>query len=72
MKNIQENSATVSDAQMSTTCFVCQKSIVDSQWFCRVLQQNGVPDSEAKRLLLCSPSCAYRYFAFLEIGASQI
>jgi hypothetical protein len=72
MNNLQENMATVPDDQMSTTCFVCQKPIVDNQWFCRVPQQNGVPDSQTKRILLCSPSCAYRYFAFSEIGAAQI
>jgi hypothetical protein len=72
MKNFQQNLATMPDDQMSTTCFVCQKLIVDNQWFCRVPQQNGVPDSEPKRILLCSPSCAYRYFAFSEIGFSQI
>jgi len=72
MKNLQQNLAAVSDDQMSTTCFVCQKPIVDSQWFCRVPQKNGAPDSQTMRILLCSPSCAFRYFAFLEIGASQI
>jgi hypothetical protein len=71
MKNLQENLTTVSDAQASATCIVCQKPIVDSQWFCRVPQKNDAPDFQNKRLLLCSPSCAYRYFAFKEIGASQ-
>jgi hypothetical protein len=72
MKNPAENLATVSDAQMSTTCVVCGRPIVDSQWFCRVPQKNGAPDFQAERILLCSPGCAYRYFAFSEIGASQI
>jgi len=72
MKNIQENPATVSEVQLSTTCFVCQKPIVDNQWFCRVPQKNDAPDSETKRILLCSARCAFRYFAFSEIGASQI
>ena len=71
MKNLQDNLATVPDAQTSTACIVCQKPIVDSQWFCRVPQKHGAPDSQTKRILLCSPSCAYRYFAFSEIGASQ-
>jgi hypothetical protein len=72
MKNAQQIPATVPDDQMSTTCFVCQKPIVDNDWFCRVPQQNGAPDSQPKRILLCSPSCAFRYFAFSEIGFSQI
>jgi hypothetical protein len=72
MKNLQQNFTTVPDDQMSTTCFVCQKPIVDNEWFCRVPQRNCLPDSETKRILLCSSSCACRYFAFSEIGASQI
>jgi len=72
MKNLQQNFVTLSDDQMSKICFVCQKPIVDNQWFCRLAQPNGTPDSETKRILLCSPSCAFRYFAFSEIGASQI
>jgi hypothetical protein len=72
MKNIQQNLATTLNTEVSLACFVCQKPIVDNQWFSRVPQTNGVPDSEPKRILLCSPSCAYRYFAFSEIGASQI
>lgn len=71
MKNLQENLATVPETQMSTTCVVCQKPIVDSQWFCRVPQKNGVADFQTRRILLCSPGCAQRYFAFTEIGASQ-
>ena len=72
MKNLQDNLTTVSEAQMSTVCIVCQKPIVDSQWFCRLPLKNGAPDSQTKRILLCSPSCAYRYFAFLEIGNATI
>jgi hypothetical protein len=71
MKNIQEDPATVSEAQMLTTCVVCQKPIADSQWFCRVPQRNDAPGSQTQRILLCSPICAYRYFAFTEMGASQ-
>ena len=36
-------------------CFVCGKEIADGAWFCRV--PHG-----AKRIVLCSPSCALRYF----------
>jgi len=71
MKNLQQNLATMPDDQISTTCFVCQRPIVDNQWFCRVPQQNGATDSQTKRILLCSSSCAFRYFASSEIGASQ-
>ena len=72
MKNLQESLAQVSEAQVSTVCSVCQKPIVDSQWFCRVPQKNGAPGSQTQRILLCSPGCAYRYFAASEIGISQI
>jgi hypothetical protein len=70
MKNLQENLAAVS--QMSTTCVVCQKPIADSEWFCRVPQKDDVPGSQTQRILLCSPSCAYRYFAFSETGISHL
>ena len=72
MREFKQNLATTSNTEASLACLVCQKSIVDNQWFCRVPQKNGAPDSETKRILLCSPSCAFRYFAFSEIGASQI
>jgi hypothetical protein len=72
MKNLQQNPATVSDAQMSTACFVCQKPIVDSQWFCRVPQKNGAPDSQTKRILLCSPVCALRYFGDSQPGRNRV
>ena len=72
MKNLQEKLSAVLDAPMSSACIVCQKPIVDSQWFCRVPQKTGVPDSPTQRILLCSPSCAYRYFAFSEMGAAKI
>jgi len=71
MKNLHQDFVALPDAQMATACIVCQKPIADNQWFCRVPQKNGASDSEAKRILLCSPSCAFRYFAFSEIGASQ-
>lgn len=71
MKNLQQHLAAGSDVQRSTACIVCQKLIVDNQWFCRVPQTNGTPDSPTQRILLCSPGCAYRYFAFSEIGAAH-
>jgi hypothetical protein len=72
MREFEQNLATTLNTEVSLACFVCQKPIVDNQWFCRVPQTNGAPDSETKKILLCSPSCAFRYFAFSEIGASQI
>ena len=66
------NSATTLSSEVSSACFVCQKPIVDGQWFCRLPQKNGAPDSQTRKILLCSPSCAYRYFEFSEIGTSQI
>jgi hypothetical protein len=73
MKNLQENSATLPNAQMPTTCIVCQKPIVDGQWFCRLPQNNNrTANSQEAKISLCSPGCACRYFAFSEIGVSQI
>jgi len=66
------NMATTLNTEVSSACFVCQKPIVDSQWFCRVPQKNGTPYSETKKIMLCSPSGAFRYFAFSEIGTSQV
>ena len=54
IKNFQENLAAVSEAQMSTACVVCQKPIVDTQWFCRVPQRNGALDSKP-RGFYCAP-----------------
>jgi hypothetical protein len=35
-------------------CFVCGKEITDG-WFCRIPRDGG-------RIVLCSPSCAMRFF----------
>jgi hypothetical protein len=73
MTTLQPKSPALADAQMSTTCVVCQKPIVDGQWFCRVPQKNDrVADAQGTKLLLCSPGCAYRYFSFADVGLSQI
>ena len=39
-------------------CFVCDKEIVDGRWFCKVFR-------ESKRVVLCCPRCALRYFETL-------
>jgi len=72
MKNLQPNPPTVPDDQLPAACFVCQKPIVDNQWFCRVPEPKGATGLEPKCILLCSPGCAYRYFAFGDIGMAQI
>ena len=73
MKTLQQKSSALADEQMSTTCVVCQKPIMDGQWFCRVPQKNErAADSQGTKILLCSPGCAYRYFSFVDIGFSQI
>jgi hypothetical protein len=73
MKSLQQNSAPLPNAQGATTCFVCQKPMVESQWFCRLRQNNNrTAISQEAKISLCSPGCAYRYFAFSEIGLSQI
>lgn len=73
MKDFQQNPAAAFGIQMSSTCFVCQKPIVENNWFCRLPQKlDGAADHGAAKVLLCSPSCAFRYFAFSETGFSQV
>jgi hypothetical protein len=73
MKGSQQTSPALSDAPVSNACIVCHKPIADGQWFCRLPQdRNRRADSRNGKISLCSPSCAYRYFAFSDIGASQI
>src|SRR5882724_9103174 len=47
------------------TCFVCNKEIVDDQWFCRLPQTSSSPSPNQPdhKILLCSPACALRHFA---------
>lgn len=68
---MHKNSAPTLNTELSPACFVCQKPIVDGQWFCRLPQKDGAVDPRTTRILLCSPGCAFRYFAFSEIGTSQ-
>jgi len=67
--NRDQVSATASDRQLSTMCFVGREPIADKAWFCR-LPQNAqeAADSDAAKILLCSPARAFRYFTFLETG----
>ena len=67
MKDFKQSLATGSDARMSLACFVCQKPIVENQWFCRLPRlENGAKDPQATKILLCSPACAFRHFASFE------
>jgi len=63
MKDFKQNSATGSDAQVPTMCFVCQKPIVDSAWFCRLPKKaEGAAASPVAEIFLCSSVCALRHF----------
>lgn len=67
MKDFKQSLATRSDAQMSLACFACQRPIVENEWFCRLPRlEDGAKDPQATKILLCSPACAFRYFATLE------
>jgi len=60
---MHSNSATASNTEVSSACFVCQKPIVDGQWFCRLPQKtDGAAASQEAKILLCSSICALRYF----------
>lgn len=71
MREFKQNPAATLNTEASPACLVCQKPIVDSQWFCRVLQKNGAPDFQTKRILLCSPGCALRYFEDSQPGGNS-
>jgi hypothetical protein len=73
MKTFEQNLRTSPGGRVAPVCFVCQKPLANGQW-CWPLdaQSKFGADSDPAELLLCSPSCAYRYFAFSEIGISQI
>jgi hypothetical protein len=58
MNNFEQILAASADTDFSSKCFECKKQILDGQWFCRLPQTS---DGSAK-ILLCSPSCAYRHF----------
>jgi hypothetical protein len=61
MKNPDSISTMAPDAQLSNTCFVCKKQLLDGHCFCRLPQEN-----DSVKVLLCSPSCADRHFATFE------
>jgi hypothetical protein len=67
MKNFKQSLATGPDVQMSPMCVVCKRPIVENQWFCRLPQsEDNAKDSQAPTILLCSPACAFRFFASFE------
>jgi hypothetical protein len=44
----------IGDGAAEQKCFVCGKEVGDG-WFCRIPR-------DGKRIVLCSPSCAIRFF----------
>jgi hypothetical protein len=73
MKTFKQNLKTLPEAQEAAVCFVCQKPLANGHWCWPLDAENKLgADSEPAAIFLCSPSCAYRYFAFSEIGNSQI
>jgi hypothetical protein len=44
----------IGDGATEQKCFVCGKAVGDG-WFCRIPR-------DGKRIVLCSPSCAMRFF----------
>ena len=68
---MHRNSATTSNTEVSSTCFVCEKQIVDGQWFCRLPQKaDGAAAPQAAQILLCSSVCALRYFEDSQPGGN--
>ena len=49
-----------------STCRLCNKDIIDNQWFCRLhIGPDGASPAEPAETDLCSPTCALCYFARL-------
>jgi hypothetical protein len=49
-----------------STCHLCNKDIIDNQWFCRLhIMPDGGPPADPAEIDLCSPTCALCYFARL-------
>ena len=47
-----------------STCRLCNKDIIDNQWFCRLhIGSDGASPAEPAETDLCSPTCALCYFA---------
>ena len=69
LKSPNRDSAAASATQVSSKCFVCQRPVGEGGWFCRVAQKRDeAADPRAEKILLCSPACAFRYFATTETG----
>jgi hypothetical protein len=66
------NSATTSNTEASSACFVCKNQIVDGQWFCRLPQKaDGAAAPQEAKILLCSSICALRYFGDSQPGGKS-
>ena len=72
MNAIRESFSAAPDVSHADRCFVCDKRLADGQWFCRLPEDFNAADMSQRKILLCSSSCAFRYFASLEIGAALI
>ena len=60
------------DVQSVDLCFVCNKSLANGQWFCRLPEDFNAADKSQRKILLCSSHCTFRYFAALDIGMARI
>jgi hypothetical protein len=72
MNPSHQSSAATTDTRKADHCFVCDKSLTDGQWFCRLPEDFNIADTSQRKVLLCSSYCAFLYFASLDIGISQI
>jgi hypothetical protein len=60
----QPTGVAAAGSQSRPTCFVCKQPAAGDQWFCRLTQKvKEAADTQAAKILLCSPTCALRYFA---------
>jgi len=63
MTNSRQNFAPDLKIPVRQMCFVCQKTIADNDWFCRLPKTTtGADGREIQEIVLCSPACALRHF----------
>jgi len=57
------NAAEIQISDSTQICIVCQREIVNSQWFCRLPQiHTEFSNGEFPKRLICNPRCALRHF----------
>ncbi len=60
----QSSNAVKRNGATHSTCRLCNKDIIDNQWFCRLhTNPEEASPADSAEIDLCSPTCALFYFA---------